>query len=199
MKFDYTKNFDRTKGRLDAGDAALVLYSGDNKDDYDKIDNLVEKSYSNVKDTENQETTNQKLWRHDNLTIMKVDLPNKKNTINDGAYFNGGMVYPVKMIAPNGEATYPQVMLNNNVEAEEALNKLLWEEAENYIRLYLRGQADLAYNVIRKDSKLLSIQLISGKDTFVHHNINIIPGEKKKTEMLCHFLIMIQLNYLFPN
>lgn len=146
-------------------------------------DNQQEQMVVDSAKKEAQEIANQTLWRHDNLTIMKVDLPNKKNTINDGAYFNGGMVYPVKMIAPNGEATYPQVMLNNNVEAEEALNKLLWEEAENYIRLYLRGQADLAYNVIRKDSKLLSIQLISGKDTFVHHNINIIPGEKKKTEL----------------
>lgn len=127
--------------------------------------------------------TKEKLWRQDNLTIMKADAPNRKNTINDGAYFNGGMVFPVKMIAPNGEATYPQIMLNNNEEVQEALNKLLWEEAEKYIRLYLRGKADLAYNVIRKDSKLLTIQLISGKDTFVHHNINIIPGEKKKTEL----------------
>lgn len=125
----------------------------------------------------------EKKWQHSNLTIMKCETVNKKNTINDGAFFSGGMVYPVKMVASNGEATYPQIMLNNNLEAEQKLNKLLWEEAEPFVRGYLQGKVDLAYNVIRADKKLLTIQLISGKDIFAHHNINILPGEYRRVEL----------------
>ena len=125
----------------------------------------------------------EKLWKQDNLTIMKSDLPNRKNSINKGAYFKGGMVYPVKMVAPNGEATYPQIMLNEDAELQNKLNKLLLDEADAYISAYLHGMADMAFNVIRADQKLLTVQLISGKDHFVHHNINILPGTDKKLKL----------------
>lgn len=125
----------------------------------------------------------QRLWRQDGLTIMKADVINKKNTINNGVLFQGGMIYPVKMVAPTGEATYPQFMLNEQVELEGAWNATLLQEAESYIESFLQGKADLAFNVLRADKKLLTVQLISGKESFVRHNISFIPGEKKKYEL----------------
>jgi len=143
------------------------------------------KGIAETKDENNKSDKNLKeaLWKHDNLTIMKADLPNKKNSINKGAFFLGGMVYPVKLVAPIGEATYPQIMLNENVELENNWNNILMEESDSYIKAFLQGRADLAYNVIRADKKLVTIQLISGKDSFVHHNISFIPGEKEKYEL----------------
>lgn len=125
----------------------------------------------------------QKLWRQDGLTIMKADVVNKKNTINNGVLFQGGMIYPVKMVAPTGEATYPQFMLNEQVELEGAWNATLLQEAESYIESFLQGKADLAFNVLRADKKLLTVQLISGKESFVRHTISFIPGEKQKYEL----------------
>lgn len=125
----------------------------------------------------------QRLWRQDGLTIMKADVVNKKNTINNGVLFQGGMIYPVKMVAPTGEATYPQFMLNEQVELEGAWNATLLQEAESYIESFLQGKADLAFNVLRADKKLLTVQLISGKESFVRHTISFIPGEKKKYEL----------------
>lgn len=144
---------------------------------------LKEENNSN-KDAEEKASPNaEKLWKQDGLTIMKSDIPNRKNSINNGTFFAGGMVYPVKMISPNGEATYPQIMLNENLELEGAWNKVLMDDAEEYIRSFLKGKADLAFNVIRADKKLITIQLISGKNKFVHHNISFIPGEKGKYEL----------------
>ena len=114
---------------------------------------------------------------------MKADIVNKKNTINNGVLFQGGMIYPVKMVAPTGEATYPQFMLNEQVELEAAWNATLLQEAESYIESFLQGKADLAFNVLRADKKLLTVQLISGKDSFVRHTISFIPGEKQKYEL----------------
>ncbi len=125
----------------------------------------------------------QRLWRQDGLTIMKADVVNKKNTINNGVLFQGGMIYPVKMVAPTGEATYPQFMLNEQVELEGAWNATLLQEAESYIESFLQGKADLAFNVLRADKKLLTVQLISGKESFVRHNISFLPGEKQKYEL----------------
>lgn len=125
----------------------------------------------------------QKLWKHTNLTIMKNEYPNKANTINDGKAFKAGIIYPVRMVAHNGEATYPQLSINNDIELTAELNKLLWKECESYIQAYLRGKTDVAFNVICADDKLISIQLISGKTSFLHHNVNILFGEKKKAEL----------------
>ena len=122
----------------------------------------------------------EKLWKQDNLTIMKSELPSRKSSVNNGAFFTGGMVYPVKMVASSGEATYPQIMLNDDVEREITLNQLLEDEGAAYIDDYMHGRADMAFNVIRADKKLLTIQLISGKTSFVHHNINIKAGTDTK-------------------
>lgn len=124
-----------------------------------------------------------KLWRQVNMTVMKNNVTDKRNTINNGAFFQGGMIYPVKMIAPNGEATYPMVSFGNGYELQSAWNKVLLQEADGYISKYFKGQADMAYNVLRADDKLVSIQLISGKDKFVHHNVNFVPGKKEKLEL----------------
>ena len=131
----------------------------------------------------NEQSLPQRLWRQDGLTIMKADVVNKKNTINNGVVFEGGMIYPVKMVSPTGEATYPQFMLNEQVELEAAWNVTLMQEAESYIESFLQGKADLAFNVLRADKKLLTVQLISGKDSFLRHSINFIPGEKQKYEL----------------
>lgn len=123
------------------------------------------------------------LWRQDNMTIMKNNARDKRNTVNYGAFFQGGMVFPVKMIAPNGEATYPQFAMSSDYKLKNAWNKILEQESEDYIRSFVLGKADMAFNVLNADDRIISIQLISGKTSFVHHHINFIPDKKTKVEL----------------
>ena len=142
-----------------------------------------DKSEAEESGQEEEKKQGKELWQHSNMTIMKASALSKKNNTNKGAFFKGGMVYPMRMIAASGEATYPQLMLIKDVERQNKLNDLLMEEAQPILEDYLRGRADLAYNVIRADKKMLTIQLISGKDNFKHHNINIMQGEDHKIEL----------------
>lgn len=135
------------------------------------------------KDEKPEGKKKEQLWAISNMTIMKNNPRDKHNSVNNGAFFKGGMIYPIKMVAPNGEATYPQVMINGDIDRQKALNDLFKEEAESYIKNFLQGKTDLAFNVLRADDKLLTVQYISGKDKFTRHNINILAGDKKKLSL----------------
>lgn len=134
-------------------------------------------------DKEKKDNKPKVLWRQDNMTIMKNNARDKRNTINYGAFFQGGMIYPVKLIAPNGEATYPQFAMSNDYQQKNAWNKLIDKESEQYIRSFVLGRADMAFNVLSATDKMISIQLISGKTSFEHHHVNLIPGRKTKVEL----------------
>lgn len=136
------------------------------------------------KEKDSTKVVDTKLWRYENMTIMKNDIVDKRNTVNEGAFFNGGMVYPVKMISANGEATFPQFSLSSNPELKNTWNKLLLDESKEYINNYLNGSADMAFNVLRADNKLISIELISGKNSFVRHYVNFMPGRKAKLQLV---------------
>lgn len=130
-----------------------------------------------------EETKSKAMWRQDNMTIMKNNARDKRNTVNCGAFFQGGMIYPVKLIAPNGEATYPQFAMANDYQQKNAWNKLLDKESEEYIRSFVLGRADMAFNVLNADDKIISIQLISGKTSFEHHHVNLVPDRNVKLEL----------------
>lgn len=132
------------------------------------------------KDDKSENKQKEPLWAISNMTIMKNNPRDKHNSVNNGAFFKGGMIYPVKMVAPNGEATYPQVMINGDIDRQKALNELLQKDADSYIKKFLQGKTDLAFNVLRADDKLMTIQYISGKEKFTRHNINILPGKKER-------------------
>ena len=132
------------------------------------------------KDDKSENKKKEPLWAISNMTIMKNNPRDKHNSVNNGAFFKGGMIYPVKMVAPNGEATYPQVMINGDIDRQKALNELLQKDADSYIKKFLQGKTDLAFNVLRADDKLMTIQYISGKEKFTRHNINILPGKKER-------------------
>lgn len=118
-------------------------------------------------------------WKQSALTIMTLSPAPKGNTVNDGIDFAAGTILPRKMVVPGGEATFP-VFAGKNVELQNKINTLLAKENEAYLEKFYKGEADMAFKVLRADDKVLSIQLISGKTSFVHHhiNINLATGEK---------------------
>lgn len=118
-------------------------------------------------------------WKQSALTIMTLSPAPKGNTVNDGIDFAAGTILPRKMVVPGGEATFP-VFAGKNVVLQNKINTLLAKESEAYLEKFYKGEADMAFKVLRADEKLVSIQLISGKTSFIHHHININPqtGEK---------------------
>lgn len=113
-----------------------------------------------------------KKWKQSALTIMTLSPSPKGNTVNDGLDFNAGTILVRKMVVPGGEATYP-VFAGKDVKLQNKINKLLADESKNYLQAFYQGKADMAFKVLRADDKLLSLQLISGKTSFVHHHVNI--------------------------
>lgn len=113
-----------------------------------------------------------KKWKQSALTIMTLSPSPKGNTVNDGLDFKAGTILVRKMVVPGGEATYP-VFAGKDVELQNKINELLADESKNYLQAFYQGKADMAFKVLRADDKLLSLQLISGKTSFVHHHVNI--------------------------
>ncbi len=119
-----------------------------------------------------------KKWQQFSQTIMTLAPVPKENTINDGADFAAGAVLVRKMVVPGGEATFP-IFASRDVELQNKVNELLNKESKEYLQAFYQGRADMAFKVMRADSKLLSLQLISGKSSFIHHHVNIDPKTGK--------------------
>lgn len=125
-------------------------------------------------------------WKQYSLTIMTSVAVKTNNKINEGLHFAAGSFLPRKLVVPGGEATYP-VFVGTDLALQDKINALLASEMEPYLDSFYEGKDDLGFRVIRADDLLFTVQLISGKDNFRHHNINIDPStgnEIKLTEVL---------------
>lgn len=171
------------KPKVEENEESLLPKTDKPEDIMKAVEDFMAKLEQEEKAEEDKPAKKEELWKISNMTIMKNNPRDKHNSVNNGAFFKGGMIYPVKMVAPNGEATYPQVMINGDIERQTALNALFKDEADTYIKDFLQGKVDLAFNVLRADDKLLTVQYISGKDKFTRHNINILAGDKKKLSL----------------
>ena len=69
----------------------------------------------------------------------------------------------------------PVVTYKDNIQLQNKVNELLRQQSAGYLEKFVSGEADMAFNVLRADKDLLSIQLISGKSSFAHHHVNIDP------------------------
>lgn len=124
-------------------------------------------------------------WKYSNITIMTTTPTPKSNTVNDGqeiAYGVIGTILPRKIVVPGGEATYP-VFVSHKVELQNEVNKTLEAECQEYLSSFYQGKADMAFKIIQANEKLLSIQLISGKTSFIHHYVNIDPQTGKRLRL----------------
>ena len=125
-----------------------------------------------------QEIDGKEQWKTGKYTIMLASS-GKNNTINDGVDAEDYCVLPRKLVLPGGEATYPMVIYKNNPQLQNEVNTLLMKETEPYLARFYRGEADVAFNVAVTSPYLLSLQLISGKNSFVHHNVHLdVPTGK---------------------
>lgn len=119
-----------------------------------------------------QEAEGEAKWKTGRYTIMLASSTTN-NTINDGVDAEDYCVLPRKLVVPGGEATYPVVAYKNNAKLQNEVNALLMKEVAPYLEKFYRGEADVAFNVAVTSPYLLSLQLISGKIHFVHHNVHL--------------------------
>ncbi len=125
-----------------------------------------------------QELDGKKSWKTGRYTIMLAS-GGKNNSINDGVDAEDYCVMPRKIVVPGGEATYPVVAYKNNPTLQNEVNALIMKETKPLLDKFYRGEADVAFNVAVTSPYLLSLQLISGKSSFVHHNVHIdVPTGK---------------------
>jgi hypothetical protein len=111
-------------------------------------------------------------WKTGRYTIMLASS-GKNNTINDGVDAEEYCVMPRKIVVPGGEATYPVVAYKNNPQLQNEVNALIMKECEPLLKDFYRGEADVAFNVAVTSPYLLSLQLISGKSSFVHRGVHL--------------------------
>lgn len=123
-----------------------------------------------------------KEWKQFSLTIMTLAPTPKDNTVNDGKDFAAGTILVRKMVVPGGEATFP-VFAGKDVELQNKMNKLLQDECKDYLEHFYKGEADMAFKVMRADEQILSLQLISGKNSFIHHQLNVNPKTAEKISL----------------
>ncbi len=129
------------------------------------------------------------VWKMDNDEWQKggyavlVTGGVKNNTINDGAEGVGYTVVPRKIVLGGREATYPLIAYYSDAELQNRLNEILRQECDAYLQEFYRGEADMAFNVLVANKSMLSVQFISGKDTFIHHNVHIDPTTGRKIKL----------------
>ena len=116
----------------------------------------------------------EKKWKQSNVTIMTTSPTPKSNTVNDGKEVATGVILPRKMVVPGGEATYP-TFVSHDVELQNKINRLLQSECAEYLDSFYQGKAYMAFKVIAATDKLVSLELISGKTSFLHHHVNLDP------------------------
>lgn len=121
-------------------------------------------------------------WQQGGYAILVVGNI-KNNTINDGAEGVGYAVVPRKIVFEGKEATYPLIVYYNDVELQNRLNEILQQEYNIFLKEFYRREADMALNVLVANKSMLSIQFIIGKDTFIHHNVNIDPTTGRKIKL----------------
>ncbi len=119
-----------------------------------------------------QETDGKRAWKTGSYTIMLTGS-GKNNTINDGVEGKGYVVLPRKMLLPGSEATFPQVVFDADKNLQAKINAILLEESSAFLEKFYAGKADMAFNTLMSGDLLLCIQLISGKEQFVYHCLNI--------------------------
>ena len=158
-------------GKLEYGGLhSLVAHDVDN----DGTDELLGSIWKQDKKT--------KEWKQFSLTIMTLAPTPKDNTVNDGKDFAAGTILVRKMVVPGGEATFP-VFAGKDVELQNKMNKLLQDECKDYLEHFYKGEADMAFKVMRADEQILSLQLISGKNSFIHHQLNVNPKTAEKISL----------------
>lgn len=118
-------------------------------------------------------------WQPKGMTVMVAAPPDKNNTVNNGRDFAAGSIVPRRIVVPGGEASYPVFLNNDRLELQKQFNETLQQECKPYLQKFYDGEADMAFNVVTADNDLLSIRLISGKNSFRHHHINIDPATGK--------------------
>ena len=116
----------------------------------------------------------EKKWKQSNVTIMTTSPTPKSNTVNDGKEVATGVILPRKMVVPGVEATYP-TFVSHDVELQNKINRLLQSECAEYLDSFYQGKAYMAFKVIAATDKLVSLELISGKTSFLHHHVNLDP------------------------
>lgn len=114
-------------------------------------------------------------WDKGSFTVLVAGHTERSNTINDGYENDKFTIMPKKIVLPCGEATYPVFVCRTDRDLQQKIEKLLAAECEPYLSRFYTGEADMAFNVLRADDKLLTIQLISGKSSFTHHHVHIDP------------------------
>ena len=121
-------------------------------------------------------------WQTGAYTIMLAS-DGKDNSINNGADELGYTVLPRKMLLGGGEATYPLIICPERWELQGKVNELLQAKTKDILEDFYGGKADTAFNVVLSTDKMLSLQLISGKTSFIHRHVHLDMQEGKEIKL----------------
>lgn len=121
-------------------------------------------------------------WTQERTSISVAQPVLAGSSVNSGCEFKGGVILPRRILLPDQEAAYPQASCMD-AAVQNKINNVLEAAAEEYLELFYSSGRSMAFSVMQADKNILSIQMISGTDTFVHHNINIDPDTGAKLEL----------------
>ena len=114
-------------------------------------------------------------WQKGMLTLMTSAPAHKQNKVNEGAGASRYKILPRPLVLPGGEANFPQAAVPGDAELQNAFNATLAAACAPYLEAFAAGREDTAFQVLTAADKLLSLEIIHGKDSFKHHYINIDP------------------------
>lgn len=111
-------------------------------------------------------------WVTKKSTLMTAGPVPKENRINKGKDFSEGVIIPEKIILPSGEWTGPRFISKADKDLEAKVNEAIAKAGADFYEAFHEGRADGAFKIMSADKQLLSIQLISGKESFIHKHVN---------------------------
>lgn len=120
-------------------------------------------------------------WQEGRYTLMTGS--ESSSSVNMGTDLVRGSVLAVRIVMPGGEATYPIISIPGKPQLQQQLNAALMDSAKPYLDDFYAGRVDLAFRITANTPKLLSLQLVSGKDSFQRLGINLDPANGSKLEL----------------
>lgn len=122
-------------------------------------------------------------WRANAYTIMTAASSKQQDGVNNGLAYKNGVIIPRHLVLLKGEYSLPILLRKDNVDLHLKINDLIFAHCLPHMQGFINNTEDFAFKVKRLDEKLLSLQLVYGKDNIAYQCLTIDMQTGRKLEL----------------
>lgn len=121
-----------------------------------------------------------RLWQRQGLVLLAARAVSKDNRVNQGVNESFYRVWPQAALRPGGEATLPLLTVSGDSQLQNRLNAALRPYSQQAWQNFKEGKEDAAYQVLTAADKVLSLELLTGREQVRRRYLNLDPHSGKE-------------------